>query len=146
MARLDALAHVCPVPDRRHLPCFDLTRRDLLLSLAAFFGGWLAQVSRHFFPNFRSTMTKRKVPVPITSLPSWIAPPKLKPANSKLLTTIHQGINTKAMTKNPIQKLCGSCQMNPGVKLVPKGRGGKIKTWRCLGCLTRRQPSWISGK
>ena len=91
-------------------------------------------------------MTKRKVPVPITSLPAWIAPPKLKPANSKLLTTIHQGINTKAMTKNPIQKLCGSCQMNPGVKLVPKGRGGRIKTWRCQGCLTRRQPSWISGK
>ena len=31
-----------------------------------------------------------------------------------------------------------------GVIVVPSG--GKIKTWRCQGCLTRRQPSWISGK
>ena len=47
---------------------------------------------------------------------------------------------------NPSQKLCGACQMNVAVKLVPKGRGGKIKTWRCQGCLHRRQPSWINGK
>jgi len=47
---------------------------------------------------------------------------------------------------NPEQKLCGSCQINVGVKLVAKGRGGRIKMWRCQGCLNRRQPSWITGK
>ena len=47
---------------------------------------------------------------------------------------------------NPSQKLCGSCHYNVGVKLVAKGRGGRIKTWRCQGCLNRNQPSWISGK
>jgi hypothetical protein len=47
---------------------------------------------------------------------------------------------------NPEQKLCGSCQMYVGVKLIAKGRGGRIKTWRCQGCFNRKQPSWINGK
>ena len=42
--------------------------------------------------------------------------------------------------------LCGSCQMNEGVKLVAKGRGGRIKSWRCQGCLNKNKPSWITGK
>jgi len=42
--------------------------------------------------------------------------------------------------------LCGSCQLNEGVKLVAKGRGGRIKSWRCQGCLNKNKPSWISGK
>jgi uncharacterized protein with PIN domain len=47
---------------------------------------------------------------------------------------------------NPEQKLCGSCQLNEGVKLVAKGRGGRIKSWRCQGCLNKNKPSWITGK
>ena len=50
------------------------------------------------------------------------------------------------MNKNPLQKICGACRMKVAVKLVPKGRGGRIKIWRCQGCLDRRQPSWITGK
>ena len=42
--------------------------------------------------------------------------------------------------------LCGSCQLNEGVKLVAKGRGGRIKSWRCQGCLNKNKPSWITGK
>ena len=42
--------------------------------------------------------------------------------------------------------LCGSCQLNEGVKLVAKGRGGRIKSWRCQGCLNKNKPSWINGK
>ena len=47
---------------------------------------------------------------------------------------------------NPSQKLCGSCHYNVGVKLVAKGRGGRIKSWRCQGCLNKNKPSWITGK
>ena len=36
VARLGALADVCPVPSRWVLDCFDLTLRDLLLSPVAF--------------------------------------------------------------------------------------------------------------
>jgi hypothetical protein len=49
-------------------------------------------------------------------------------------------------TKERKPGLCGSCQRNEGVKLVTKGRGGRIKTWRCQWCLDRTQPSWINGK
>tara|TARA_R110000868_G_scaffold238575_3_gene493059 strand:- start:182 stop:346 length:165 start_codon:yes stop_codon:yes gene_type:complete len=49
-------------------------------------------------------------------------------------------------TKERKPGLCGSCQMTEGVKLIAKGRGGRIKTWRCQGCLDRKQPSWINGK
>ena len=103
MARLGALADVCLVPNRRDLPCFDLTLRDLLLSPAASLAAGLHR-SAAFFSNFRSTMTKRKVPVPITYIPSWLAPPKLALADCDQVTIIRQGINTPDQIEKRYQR------------------------------------------
>lgn len=46
-------------------------------------------------------------------------------------------------TRHGAPATCSSCMLCPGVKLVTTGRGGRIRVWRCEGCLKRRTMSFL---